>query len=119
MRWVLLIPLLLLAGCLNPTSLEPPTMSGSWSGTADGVVVTFASTEIRQTVSGDGHASMGTESIPLTVAGTHVYPNVILTVGIQGVGSVSFAGEFVSDDQVNGSLNGSGFEDAPFVLTRQ
>jgi hypothetical protein len=114
-----LLLVLLALGCSDSTEPVLPSMAGAWSGNIQGSSLTFTATENGQVVSGNGHISSGTQSVALTVSGTHSHPNVALTVRITGYQDLAFSGTFVSASQVSGRLNGSGFNNEQFVISRQ
>lgn len=111
--------IVLFSGCSDTTAPAPPTMAGSWTGTFESSTITFTAAENDQTISGNGYISNGGQASSLTISGTHAHPHVALTVQLAGFQDIAFSGEFVSDTEVSGRLNGSGFNDYQFVLTKQ
>lgn len=115
----ILASLLVIVGCSDGTAPEVPSMAGSWSGNFRGATVTFTATEDNRNIVGNGHISAGVESIALTISGTHVHPDVALTLTAIGFQEMAFSGMFSSDTQITGRLNGSGFNNEQVVLIRQ
>jgi hypothetical protein len=111
---------LLLGACRDSTGPRSATMTGSWSGSSGGVTLNMILSE------GSGGAITGTGSIAgeggslaLTISGTHPHPNVGLTLASPGFDPMNFAGTFVNNNLVSGTLNGSGFLDFAITLHRQ
>ncbi|MEQ9398188.1 MAG: hypothetical protein RJQ04_03380 [Longimicrobiales bacterium] len=104
------------------TAPEPdPVVSGSWSGTSQGLTLRLTLSEgAGGAVSGSGNITGGTDNLALTVRqGTHTYPSLSLILGAQGFEDLNFAGTLVSETQIAGTLNGSGFDNFNFNLSRQ
>lgn len=105
----------------SPTEPEPdPTVSGSWSGTSQGLTLNLVLTEgVGGTVSGSGNVSGPDGNIALTVRqGTHTYPNLSLILGATGFEDMNFSGRLTSETTISGTLNGSGFDDFDFNLVK-
>lgn len=121
----ILLPALLLAtaGC-GDSGTEPradPTVSGSWTGTSQGVTVNLVLNEgTGGAVAGSGNISGGELNLALIVRqGTHAYPNLTLVLGAQGYEDMNFTGTLLSETQIAGTLNGSGFDGFNLNLARQ
>jgi len=73
------------------------------------------------TVTGSGQASGPGGAVALTVSnGTFAPPAVSLTLNAQGYQPMNFSGtQSQAQNQIIGSLNGSGFQNDVLVLTRQ
>jgi hypothetical protein len=120
---MLLALVLTAAACKDsPTVADaPPDVSGSWSGTSQGVALNLTLSEgIGGAVSGSGNIAGGTDNLALIVRqGTHVDPNLSLILGATGYEDMNFAGRLSSETQMTGTLNGSGFDNFNFNLTRR
>lgn len=116
-----LLPFFLTACGDSTTEPEPdPVVTGSWSGTSQGATLNLTLSEgVGGAVSGSGNI-VGSDNIALTVRqGTHSYPNLSLVLGAQGYEDMNFAGRLLSEDEIAGTLNGSGFDDFNLNLTRE
>lgn len=106
----------------GPVAPEPdPVVSGSWTGTSQGVTLNLVLSEgIGGAVAGSGNMSGGGLNVALIVRqGTHVYPNLTLVLGAQGYEDFNFAGRLTSGTAMTGTLNGSGFDDFNFNLVKR
>ncbi len=106
-------------GCGDDAS-EPkiPTLDGRWSGTTSDLTVNLTLTEDNREVTGSGTLS-GTSSIALQVDGSHVHPDVSLTLSASGYEDMNFTGELINDESVRGELRGSGFNGETLTLRKQ
>jgi hypothetical protein len=117
---VLLLPALLLAtGCRDGAGPETPSMTGSWSTVTIRRIVSLKTTESDGQVSGTGSISTLSATIPISVAGTHAHPSVVLTARSPGYNDFVFSGRFAGADSIVGTLNGSGFHDDSLALRRE
>ncbi len=116
---------LLGAGCgdssTEPEPVPDPVVSGSWSGTSQGFTLNLTLNEgIGGAVSGSGNMTGPDGNLALIVRqGTHSYPNLSLVLGAAGYEDLNFAGKLVTETMISGTLNGSGFDDFNFNLTKQ
>ncbi len=113
---------LALAACGdNGTEPELPTVSGSWSGTSQGMTLNLTLSEgVGGAVSGSGNIAGPDGNISLIVRqGTHAHPDVSLVLGTQGYQDMTFSGRMSGDTQITGTLNGSGFDNYNFNLGRR
>lgn len=118
----ILLSLLTLSGCKKEqtTSPEPnPSLTGRWFGASGGLMISLTLTESNQSVSGSGSISSGTQSLAITISGTHVYPNVSLNISATGYQPMNFTGRFSDKNTIPGKFNGSGFVDFDITLIRQ
>ena len=125
MRYLMVALMLLAAGCGGgDSSTEPddPEVEGQWNGpiNTDGGSGSLALTltETDGTVSGTGTLSVTGDALALTVTGTYAAPNVSLQMTSQGFEPMNLSGE-VTDEEIDGTLNGSGFVNIAVTLTRQ
>ena len=115
--------LVVLMGCGDgPAEPEPdPVVTGSWTGTSQGVTLNLTLNEgVGGQVSGSGNIVGPTNNIALVVRqGTHVYPNLSLVLAATGFEDLNFTGRMATETLISGTLNGSCFDDFDFNLTRQ
>ena len=112
---------LLLSACGGETT---PTVNGRWSGSATSaslglVTLTLTLSESENgAITGSGNIVDG-ENVAVTVTGTHADPNVSmnLSLGAQ-FEAINFAGQFVGDNTITGTLNGSGFTNFAMTLRK-
>jgi hypothetical protein len=69
-------------------------------------------------VSGTGTLSVSGDALALTVTGNYAPPNVSLQMMSPGFEPMNLSGT-VSEDEIDGVLNGSGFVNIAVTLTRQ
>ena len=118
-----LIACLALAGCGSDTIVEPdpdPMVSGSWSGQTGDLTLDLTLTEgSGGSVSGNGVIADSQSNIAVIVrAGTHVYPNLSLTLGSTGYTDFNFTGQLVSATLIAGSLSGGTVSSLDINLTK-
>ena len=125
MRYLMVALMLLAAGCGgddSSTEPEDPEVEGQWNGPINTDVgsgsLALTLTETDGTVSGTGTLSVTGDALALTVTGTYAPPNVSLQMTSQGFEPMNLSGE-VTDEEINGTLNGSGFVNIAVTLTRQ
>jgi len=99
----------------------PPSVSGSWSGSSQGVTLNLTLQEGTDgAVSGSGNMAGGTDNIALVVRqGTHVHPNLTLILGATGYEDMNFTATVTTATQMAGTLNGSGFSDFDLNLVKR
>jgi len=114
---------LALAACGDgATEPEPdPTVSGSWTGTSQGVTLNLTLAEgLGGAVAGSGNVVGPDDNIALIVRqGVHVYPDLTLVLGATGFTDMNFTGRLSSGTQMAGTLNGSGFDSFNLNLTKR
>jgi hypothetical protein len=99
-------------------------LNGTWTGSAsDGSATSISATltliESKGTISGSGNLSGTGGAAAITVTGTHTGANVSLTLSIAGFQPANFTGAVeVGGLRMNGTLNGSGFQNFVLTLTR-
>ena len=105
----------------SATAPEIPTVSGSWSGTSQGLTLNLTLSEgAGGAVAGSGNISGGGYNLALIVRqGTHNDPAVSLILGATGYEDMNFAGRMSSEMDITGTLNGSGFDNFNFNLTKK
>lgn len=125
MRYLLLGLTLLLAGCGGgdgSTEPDEPEVEGQWNGPINTSVgsgsLALTLTESDGTVSGTGTLSVTGDALALTVTGTYAPPNVSLQMTSPGFEPLNLSGD-VTEDEIDGTLNGSGFVSIAVTLTRQ
>jgi len=120
---VFLAVALSLAAC-SESPVEPvpdPMVSGAWTGTSQGFTLNLTLSEgIGGAVAGSGNIAGGDLNTALIVRqGSHSYPHLTLVLGSQGYEDFNFAAQLVSATQMAGTINGSGFDDFNFNLTKR
>ena len=111
--------LLAIAGCADVSAPETPTMSGPWIGTVGGTTIRAVMTEDKNVVTGSGHVAFGAQTVAMAVTGTHVYPNVSLTMRVPGFQDLNYMGRFTSPNTIQGRANGSGFNGDQLQMLRR
>lgn len=98
-----------------------PMVSGVWSGSSMGITLDLTLAEgDGGAIAGSGHIGGGGLNVALDVSqGTHVDPNVSLLLSAQGYEDMNFSGRMVSDNEISGTLNGSGFSDFNLNLRKE
>jgi len=125
MRHLLVGLTLLIAACGGDGgSTEPdvPEVEGQWNGPINTNVgsgsLALTLNDANGTVSGTGTLSVTGDALALTVTGNYAPPNVSLQMTSSGFEPMNLSGE-VSEDEIDGTLNGSGFVNIAVTLTRQ
>lgn len=97
------------------------SVTGTYSGSNQGVTVTLTLTESGGTVTGSGTIVEGANTFPVTVAGTFNAPNVNLTLtSAQLQAPIQLTGTVSNDGRtINGTMNGSGLNNFTITLTLQ
>ena len=113
----------MLAACGSDAAApEPdPTVTGSWSGTANQFTIQLTLNQQPDgTVVGGGTFVSEVGSLALTVlSGTHVFPSLSLTLGATGLLDTNLTGTVTSSTTIAATLNGSGFINESINLTKQ
>lgn len=102
----LLAAVLLFAACDSGTDLEDVSLEGTWSGSFEGFNFVM---QLNETTGSNVTGSGTIESIPITVTGTRVGVEVDLTLSAAQFQPVNYNAEIVDDNEMFGTLNGSGF----------
>ena len=125
MRWLVLTLVILTAACgSGDGSTEPddPGIEGQWNGPITTDVgsgsLALTLTETDGTVTGTGTLTVPGDALALTVTGTYAPPNASLQMNTQGFEPMNLSGK-VTEDEIDGTLNGSGFVNIAVTLTRQ
>jgi hypothetical protein len=113
--------LVLFAGCAkdDPTAPVPlplpPSSTGTWSISLDvGFAGTLKISEQETMVDGTG-TFLG---LSTNVLGENHYPKIAFTVSSAGYKPAYFTGSFSTTKIITGVLNGSGFANTNFTLTK-
>lgn len=116
-RWILVCAVALLAACGSST--EPkPTVAGRWTGVIGGQMLDVTLVENSGVVNGTGtitNTPTGTRA--LTITGTFANPAFTATMTSGTIQPINLSAT-VSGNQMNGTLNGSGFTGDAIILTR-
>jgi hypothetical protein len=120
--WFCALATAALLACGGDSGPSAPNVEGSWTGTVTGTTgsgtLTFSATETDGTVTGNGTLSASAGSLPLTVSGTFAAPTASLVLHAEGFEDVNLTGT-VSESELTGTLNGSGFQNTAITLQRQ
>lgn len=107
--------------CSDAAGPEDFDLSGRWSGSISGggsISLTLAESESGN-LSGSGSVSGPGGSIAVTVAsGTHSGSSVSLSMTASGFEDLNFSGTIQDRTTIQGTLNGSGFDNVSVTLTR-
>lgn len=103
------------------TGSEPRKFSttGRWTGTASQTTVTVTLNENSGNITGSGNVTGGGESLAVNVTGTNAANAISMTLTAAGFQPVNFTGNITSATSMNGTLNGSGFENFALTLNKQ
>jgi hypothetical protein len=116
----LLLSILVLTGCRDgATGARAPSLSGSWAGSSQGFALVVTVAERDQQVVGSGSMAAGQSTFAISIEGVHVYPSVSLMLRTGGFQDVNFSGRLTDDDNIAGTLQGSGFSGQALQLIRQ
>jgi hypothetical protein len=125
MRKTLFSALLAMAmACGGDGGNEPsiPDAEGQWNGpinTSSGSGnLTLTLNGAGGNITGSGTLTVPGDALSLTVTGNHVHPNISLQMSSAGFEPMNLGGT-LSDTQIQGVLNGSGFVNIAVTLTRQ
>ncbi len=125
MRYLLLALMFALTACGGDGgSTEPviPEVTGQWNGPVNtsGGSGSLALTlnESDGSVTGTGTLSTAGDAIALTITGNYAPPNVSLQMNAAGFEPMNLSGT-VTEDEIDGTLNGSGFVNIAVTLARQ
>lgn len=100
----------------NPTSQV--SITGTWGGTRDNVLLTIYITEASDTVSGTAVAIVGNKTFPVRIAGSHRDPEVVLMMYSYQYGESKFIGSMQGDRMVLGILHGFGHQDLTYEFVK-
>ena len=117
---------LVLAACGGGDSAGPGTevaVAGTWSGrvtASNGVTATLqiSISEHSSDVSGTGWLKLTSDSLGLSVSGSYDSPTLAATISSQGFQPMQLAAT-VSETEMVGTLDGSGFQNRAITLKRQ
>jgi hypothetical protein len=118
--------LLLAAGCGKDSTGVSTVVTGTWNGSAmqDGVTFSFSiqltevsGGQLRGTGTGSGALSGGRSSM-LDVVGTRSGSNVSMTLSATGFTPMVYTGRLVDENEMEGKLDGSGFNQMSLTLRR-
>lgn len=116
------LALILFVGCGGDdgddlTGPEPPSVTGGWSGSSQGIDMTMSLSQTGTDVTGDCTMSGPTASINLSVSGSFSNPALNVTMTNAGYEPATFVGT-LNGNTITGTINGSGFQDFPITLNR-
>jgi hypothetical protein len=122
LRYVLLLLALLGCGGDGATTPDPSLVEGTWVGAITGDaqegVLEWTLQDAGGAVSGVGSLSTTNDAVALTIEGTYVAPNLMLTIHPQGFEDIRFSGT-VGEVSMKGRLSGAGLRNRTVTLDRQ
>ena len=117
-RALVAVLFLALSACSGGGTEPLPTMTGSWIGTSGTLSMTFTLSQAAATVSGTGNMTGNGVAVALTASGTFSHPGLSMNLTAVGFEPMNYTGT-LSGNTITGTLNGSGFVNRAFALTRQ
>ena len=114
----LLALLLTLAGCSSSTGPERRSLVGLWTSSGFEASITITLSETARNVTGAGRYVAPTRAEGFRVVGTHAEESVALNFEFEGPGDMNFLGEFVDEDEMQGTLVGGGLRGQPITFRR-
>lgn len=116
---LMLAPAVLLSCSDDPTGPSEVSIEGSWSGsTSGGGNFNLTLAQDGSDITGSGSASGEGGSASLDVTGTRSGTSISLVMTSSGFADLNYSGTIESSTTINGTLNGSGFQDEPLTLTK-
>ena len=110
---------LLAGGCADATGTERTSVLGAWESEAFAPAqVEMTLSELARTVSGAGRWVQPDSAVAFLVSGSHVEDRVSLVFQIEDAADLSFQGEFVEEDVMEGTLVGGPYRGAPIRFVR-
>jgi hypothetical protein len=118
-RLLFLLPLCMMLAACGDGGTEPnPNVTGTWGGQSGATTLTLTLIEASDgTVTGSGNVANPQNAALALRAGTHVFPNLSLTLAPFGFTDVDLIGT-VTATTIAATLNGSGFNNLAIELTR-
>ncbi len=116
-----MLVVLLLAACrAESTAPEVPSLTGTWSGSSEGLGLSLTIARFERDVSGHGFITVRSAVRGVSMRGIYLFPEVSMTVFSSGYEDLSFEGKLSGDaSSITGVVNGLGFRDEPLVLRRR
>ncbi|MDH4130829.1 MAG: hypothetical protein OEV95_03380 [Gemmatimonadota bacterium] len=117
-RFIASLLLTTLLGCGSGDAVEPTPgpLDGDWSGVSGGVTFAVRFDQIDDKMRGNGTLSGPGGSIPVSVRGSFVDPNLLLTISGSGSPDIDYTATLTNPTTIDGKFNGSGFNDFPMTL---
>lgn len=121
------LALALMVSCSHPTdpaapppspSRPPTNVTGSWQGENQGFVIKLKLIQDSTEIGGGGRISFGDRTDTLHVKGSLVDKSILLRFALDAYLPIYYSG-IVADTIMTGALNGSGFQEFPFVFVKQ
>ncbi|MBV26081.1 MAG: hypothetical protein CME12_08190 [Gemmatimonadetes bacterium] len=115
-----MLPLYMMLAACGDGGTEPnPTVTGTWGGNNGTITLTLTLIEaVDGTVTGSGNLAQD-QNVALAVrVGTHVFPNLSLTLAPFGSYDLDLTGTVMSTTTIAATLNGSGYNNESIQLTR-
>lgn len=120
-RRLLLIALVVAAGCHDSTLAPVQTVDGQWTALQSGYSVSFTLTQSGTDVTGTTLIAGVAGATDGTVSGTFVYPTLHLDLVLNGIiGDVTYDGTMSQTEaKVFGKLNGSGLSNVEIDVRKK
>jgi hypothetical protein len=120
LAFVALASTVLCLGCGADTLAPVMTADGLWTGTQNGYSMSLNMTQTGTNVTGVAAVAGVGGALEGTLTGTFVYPNLNVTISVEGEQDFVYAGVMsTSEAKIDGHLNGSGFNNLEFDIVRK
>lgn len=114
-----LVPLFVTAcGDDSPTGPAEVSIEGTWTGSIEGGTFTLTLAQQGSDITGSGNISATGGSASLNITGTRSGANISLVMTSSGFEDLNYSGTIQNATTINGTLNGSGFQNEPLTLTK-
>lgn len=113
-----LVVLALGCGGDDPSGPSGAQIDGTWSGTTENGTLNMTLNETNGDITGDGVLSVGNHSVALTLDGTLTASTVAITGSAPGFDPFDI-GATVAGNTMTGTIDGTGFDQVSFSLTRE
>ena len=100
-----------LVACSGNETVQPTPgpLDGDWSGVSNGLTAAFRFDQADDKLRGSGTLSTVNASIPVSIRGSFVDPNIAFAITAAGSQGLNFSGTLTDPDTIDGQLDGSGF----------
>jgi hypothetical protein len=111
----------LLLACGGDATLGPvQTIDGRWDGQQNGYAVSINVSQVGNDVAGSASIGSTGGALTGTATGTFVYPDVRLTLNVQGFQPVDYIGKMsTTEAKIIGKMNGSGLTNVEMDLIKK
>ncbi len=119
---VVMLPLLVVAGCEEGPTEPTVSTTGTWTGTAQlggaPVSINLILAEFSRNIAGPATVTSAAGTVSADVTGRNNYPDVTMRLR-QGTFDVTYQASFTGGNTLEGTLTGSGFSNTQLTLQRQ